>query len=316
MPAYTVRQLQDILGKYVEDGGDFLQALQQVLPRLCDMGTWRDMTEEISLDASLGYVALPYDTDAVLAATIDNRPRAVRSLWHDVRIIGRTASVSQYTGVVDDGFHPVAMEMRDVQGETLDADVTPITTLHLVRTGSTAYPDFNGSVTMTTNALNDGGTIDTESEDTGTVVRLVASDDFDRILSIRYADITAPLDLIDPNFNTKVIATIPPGTGVLRVRRFRCPTKPEGSQANFLVKYACPQDLQDTTVVRLGNIGAIKNGLLALIAEDNADNDRANIHWGAAGKILDVELGAIKGAAKATLTVVDVGAPGPIQNFY
>ena len=41
--------------------------------------------------------------------------------------------------------------------------------------------------------------------------------------------------------------------------------------------------------------------MLGNIAEENADLERANYHWGVCGNILDEQLDAHRGAAKPTL---------------
>lgn len=314
--AKTASQLQTILGEYVAPGKPFYPALEQVLARLHDMGTWKDMTFECSITNEYGYGTLPPDADSVLACVINNRPRPVRSIWHDVRITGRTATVSAYYGSIDDGWHPVMLEMRDVQGVACDADVVATDVLRLVLTGTTAYPaNFTGSVTLTTNAVNDGGTLSTEVTDHTTYLSFDVADDFTRVVSIAYTDIEVPLDIIDPDFPTKVIATIPAGSGVCRFRRFRMADKHADTRTHFLVSRAAPDSLTDSTVVHLSNLGALKRGLLAVIAEDNSDLDTAEAHWAKCEEILDKELASVMGAAKPTLQWNDVGAIR-VQNQY
>jgi hypothetical protein len=314
--ARTVAQLQDTLGEYVKPGGDFKRALLFALDRLYQMGTWRDTTEEVTLDGSLGYIALADVDDSVLAATVNHNPRPVRSLWHDVRIYGKQAQVSAYTGIVDDGLHPVALDMKDVQGVKKVEDVVPLDTLLLVRSGAgaAAYPSgFTGSVTIVTDSVS-GGAQETTSDDTGTVLQLVAADDFTKILNISYSGVKVYLDLIDPEFPDQVIATVPPGSGVLRVRRFRTSSKTPETRIHLLVKRACPKALMDETIVHLSNISALKQGLLGTLYDDAEDPDRAKTHWDDARGILDTELASFMGQAKPTLKFGDVGA-GPIRNF-
>jgi hypothetical protein len=126
------------------------------------------------------------------------------------------------------------------------------------------------------------------------------------------------VDIVEGNNQSKVIATIPTGSGVLRFRRFRTSQPSEESYVHLLVKRAAPMNLTDDTIIYLGNIGAIKHGLLGLIAEDNADIERAGFHWGMCGKLLDEELRSILGAAKPTLNV-DLSGSGsalPIYNQF
>lgn len=310
--AQTVAQLQDLLGEYLAPNSEFSRKLREVLTRLHSMGTWKDTTGEISLSGEYGYVSLPYDVDAVLAATVNNRPGPVRSLWHDIRIVGRTAQVGSYHKAIDAGYQPVILDMCDVQGES---EVVATNLLRLVNSGTTDYPGaFVSSVAVTTNAVNDGGQIVTHAVDSGTQVNITADDDFDRILNITYSGVTKYLDLIDPDFPTKVIATIAPGSGVCRFRRFRTPEKHADTTIHFLVKYACPSYLAESTVIRLDNVNVLKHGLLAVIAEDNSDLAKAKTHWDECRLMLDEELSTIIGVAKPTLQFGDVGG-GAIRSL-
>lgn len=318
MPAHTVSQLEDILGEYVKPGGSFTAALSQVLPRLYEMGLWRDTTYETSLDGQHGYVSLPHDTDAVIAATVNNYPRPVRSMWHDVRIVGRQAAVSALFGIVDDGYKPVQIEMLDVQGLDLIADVVPADRLDLVTPGGTVSPaDLSCTITVETDDSTGAPDQKTDAAYVTTQFRIDPANTFSEIKSIRYYDVPVPLNLIDPDFPTKVIAQIPVGTGTVRYRRFRAAQRNGTDTVHLLVKRSAPSDLQPDTVVHLGSTAAIKYGLLALIAEDNTDYEKSKFCWGEAEGILDKELESITGAAKPSIQI-DLsggGAAMPIGNF-
>lgn len=326
MPAYTVAQLSAILGSgeynYVAPGGDFNTALAQVLPRLMAMGLWRDTTYEVSLPNKYGYVSLPEDTDAVLAATVNNRSRPVRSMWHDIRITGRHATLSPYYGVVDAGWYPVLLDMKDVQDVDTEEETDLTTELYVYYAGTTdgvLEADFSGSIqvkvkeSLTSNALSD-----LTASTSGPYMLSIAGDGFYSIASIVYSDVPFPVDIVTPADTSIVIATVPAGSGVLRFRRFRTSQPSEDSTVHLLVKRAAPTNITDDTIIYLGNIGAIKHGLLGLIAEDNADIERSQFHWGMCGKLLDEELRSILGAAKPTLNVdlSGCGSALPIYNQY
>lgn len=329
MPAYTVAQLEGILGtgvyRYVDPQGDFTHALRQVLPRLYKMGLWPDLVYETSVSGKYGYISLPSGTDSILACTVNNLPRPVRSLWHDIRITGRSAALSTAYGIVDDGFHPVLLDMKDAQGVDSEDDVTPMSVLYLVPNGETTTTwaaETDGTVTMTTDNIDTTGYQTAESSwdaSPGDWV-LAVPGDFKWIVEIRYEGITRTLDLLLTDFVDApvVLATIPPGSGVLRFRRFRTPVKHDSTVVHLLLKRDAPSDLTDETVVHLSNIEAIKHGLLGLIAEDNADVQRAEYHWTTAGKLLDQELLSVLGAAKPALSIDLSGGRSalPIHNLY
>jgi len=276
-------------------------AIEQVLPRLYNLGLWRDLVFETSVPAPHGYISLPEDVDAVLGCTINDNPRPTRSMWHDIRIVGRNAELSPYFGIVDDGFHPVLLDMKEVQDVEEEEDVV-VNQLRIHPTGTTtAVMSFDGQITIVTNDADETGRTHTLNQATGgggTTFESDVPDDFTRILSITYSDIDQPYDLVDPNFSTQVIATIPKGSGVIRYRRFRVSDADENTTIHLLCKRGVPSFIDDNTIIHLGNINALKHALLARIAEDNADVERATYHWSVATQLLDAELDAMRGSAK------------------
>lgn len=312
MPSYTVAQLEEILGAYVPPGSsDFASGLRQVLPRLHDIGLWRDLAYEVSLSGQYGYVSLPADTDAVLACTVNNYPRMARSMWHDIRITGRQATLSTQYGVVDAGWFPVLLDMCDAQGTTVAEPVTDNALLGLVSGTATPFTSsgFLGHVDIRVSPT------ETLAQSESGNLAFTHTGEFTAITDITYNDVKFPVDLVDSAFPTKVIATVPTGSGVLRFRRFRTSTKAADTTIHLLVKRGCPSDLTPDTVIHLGNLGAIKHGLLGVIAEDSGDMERAGFHWGMAGKLLDQELASVFGAAKPTLRIHDPAAAA-VHNFY
>lgn len=301
MPAYTLAQLRDILGDYSEPGGgNFTARMRQVLPRMNAMGLWRDSAYEISLSGELGYISLPADTDSVLACTINNAPRMTRSLWHDIRITGRTTTLSPYFGIVDAGYFPVLLDMADVQ-DVAEDEVTPVTALAGYLSGTTTAATVTGPVSIT-GLSEDGEKVVLVPTDTGDLT-FAADPGIVKITAITYDDVAEAIDLVDPDYPTKIIATIPSGSGVVRFRRFRTSTKAADTVVHLLVKRGIPSDLTDDTVIHLGNISALKHAMLGSISEDGTDIERAEYHWQKCGKLLDEELLSIFGSAKPTLTL-------------
>jgi hypothetical protein len=244
MPAYTVSQLESLLGSYVEPSGIFSTALAQVLPRIYAMGMWRDLTFEDSYDASLGYISLPSDAESVIACTVDDNESPVQSLWTDVRFAGRNPILSPYFGIVDDGFHPVMLDFKEVQEVDSVDDVVAVTDNTLYarysgRTDAVIESSFTGDVTIKV-AREGGGTL-TLTQGASVDDELVFSSAvaFNKILEISYTGTVIDIDIIDSAYGDKIIATIPAGTGVLRFRRFRTTALPE-SVVHLLMKRACP----------------------------------------------------------------------------
>ena len=300
----SVYQIEDALGSYVAPNGDFTMALAQALPRLYEMGLWKDSAHEVSMESTYGYISLPEDTDAVLSCSVNNSPVPLRSMWHDIRIAGRQPIISHNYGLIDSGFHPVLLDMRNVQEVDRHADVVALTKLVVFNKGTTTTPQgFSGTLRLTTDTEDSSRdqTVPFEYDVADEFVAVTPAP-FKCIAGIRYSGVTDPLDIVDPNFPEKVIATIPSGTGVLRYRRFLTPVSRKNNFIHLLVKRKAPSHLTPATEVHMTNIGALKHALLAIIAEDNSDLERSAIHWKRAGYLLDMELKSHTGGAKPTLS--------------
>jgi hypothetical protein len=220
---------------------------------------------------------------------------------------------------VDEGYSPVLLDMKDVQGVADVADVAPVSdrTLRARYSGTTTavvFSVFTGVIDTKVKLVDGGNRILTQEDSGSDELLFVAAEDFNSIVSISYTDNPSSIDLYDDAFGDKVIATIPAGSGVLRFRRFRTPEKSASCIVHLLLKRDAPSHIDDNTVVHLGNIGAIKNAMLAIIDEDSADRTRAKDSWAEVEKILDEELQAVMGSAKPTMRV-DYGPCPPIQNL-
>jgi len=319
--AFTVAQLEAISAAsakpWIAPGANFTASLREVLPRLYNMGLWKDVTYEASFSGANGYITLPPDTDAVLACTVNNSPRPVRSLWHDIRIVGRQAVLAANFGIVDDGYTPVKLDMVTVQDLDLEADVVEPTTLsvHLADTTTVvAATAYAGTITL----VYDTGTGKrTATQSTTGDLSFACSGGVKSIVSIVYSAVPAAIDLYDAAFPDSVITTIPAGTGVLRLRRFRTSSQDSLTTVHLLLKRSAPENLTSGTIVHLGNLGAIKHGMLGLIADDNSSHDAAAREWAICGKLLDEELMSILGAAKPSLSLDLTGcqSAAPICNL-
>lgn len=308
MPALTASQISQQLGQYIEPGGDFLAALNQVLPRIYSMGFWRDTVYEIQLDAGNGYVSLPEDTESVLSATVDNLPRPVRNMWHDVRQIGRQEQVPGFYGLIDLGYSPVTKDLITVFGVTDLDDMVGIDTIKLynLETGAELVAeDLDGVSATATGTQTVGGNL-LNATFTGSVlefaqqVKIITSITFDNLpvgVSFRVNDGADDVE----------ISTASAGSGTAQFRRFKVTDARTDSVVTLLVKRKAPYLTSGEGIVHLGNINAIKHALLGRIAEDNADVQRANYHWGICKQMLEDELDAARGAARPMIQLSGFG---------
>jgi hypothetical protein len=122
----------------------------------------------------------------------------------------------------------------------------------------------------------------------------------DQIVSISYAKSNGVriVDLrTDPDDPETTIATLGPENMVARYRRFRVPSATDTTTVHILVKRAYEPLVNDNDIVYISNLAAIKHGLLAVVAEDNADLERAQYHWTEAQKNMEREMESARGSA-------------------
>lgn len=296
MSALSLSQINALLEHYAPSDGSFLPRINQTLQRLHNMGTYRDLTVQYSLPVSQGTIYLPKDADSVLHTIIDGQPAAVRSLWHDLKTVG-TASNDLSWGLVDAGFSPV---LRDLEEDT--------DTLYLVpATDSVTRYDLVDA--------DDVEVVITASDGTS-LYRVASYDDtyaatvFTFEVPIRYVD-TIRFKGLNDSFDIRTasgdpattIATVGPGDGVTRYRRFRTPNVEDGKVVHVLCKRAFRPLVNEDDVTYAGNINAIKNGLLATIAEDGNDVERAAAFWNTCFQLMEEEASSTRGAASPRLSI-------------
>jgi len=327
MPALTVKAVTKALGDYVRPDEDIVAKLNMVMPRIYAMGMWRDLLYDWSIETTNDYFALPEHAESLLGAVLQNSPVDAQAQWHDYRISGyATDGPSPIYGVVDDGFHPskediIHEEATDI-GKIRITPVAPNTTL----------PTY-GSITVVfgENTNSEAGedtvsefTFDLDGGSSATAFRLNALEeevDINTIMdikSISFNDVPEEVEVYyvtgSPEVST-LMATVK-GDGVARYRRFRFYNSgAETKNVKLLLKRAWQPVLTQTDIIYLGNLNAIKHGLLGMLAEDNADLERAQYHWTICRQLLDEELDAARGAAKPKPILKPVGNQINIPNI-
>lgn len=302
MPAYTLSQLAPMLDKYVEPDGDFKSSMNQVLARIYNMGTYRDLTVQYSLPVFDGCITLPDDADSVLHTMVDGFPVPIRSLWHDFKSIGTgnlSVNPTIQWGLIDAGYAPTK--------QLFDA---AISTLYIV--------SASGSSVVNTFSSTDGSNITVVGSDgdqfyTGTLAtspfRITFSTPVTSIVSIQFDALNGMFDLRTTSADSDTtIATVGPDSGVTRYRRFRINGSVDGTTVvHVLCKRAFQPLHDDNDIVYVGNIGAIKQGLLGRLMEDNADIERAQYHWNQTMLLMEEEANSSRGAAVPRLNIDPYG---------
>ena len=114
----------------VEGAPQFRKELNLALPRLYNMGLWRDLLFEHVVSTSDGTFTIPAHAESIVAALLDptgdsvdySYPQKIRSQFHDYNIVGRNDRDGENTlasfGIVDDGYSPTIEEITAPSGFT------------------------------------------------------------------------------------------------------------------------------------------------------------------------------------------------------
>tara|TARA_R100000734_G_scaffold18630_3_gene15980 strand:+ start:1968 stop:2324 length:357 start_codon:yes stop_codon:yes gene_type:complete len=98
------------------------------------------------------------------------------------------------------------------------------------------------------------------------------------------------------------------GNEVARYRRFRLSNPSSSDKTAFiLLKRRFETLFNDDDIVYLSNVNAIKHGILATVAEDNADIQRADYHWNVCNALLDQEKSAYRGMVNPEMNLDPFG---------
>jgi hypothetical protein len=327
MPATTLGQLQAALatsgtsnsGNYIEPGANFVNAMNEIGPRVYALGYWKDLVaEQVYLGAD-GYISLDRDAEAVLFANINDRPQKVFSSFHDMSALGNTPFLPDRYGLVDMNYAAIKRELTSIQGVDSFDDATAISTLHLVKEDNSPVSDTDitgGSIVIratTEFGIPITGVTQGTTELTVTFSQPVMF--FDEVRGVNL-----PLKVLvrtDPDDSETTIAEVLRGSDLVRYRRFRVGGARDATYVHVLIKRAWLSVSATSDIVWLGNISAWKHALLGKLAEDNADVERANYHWAVCKQMLEDEKDASRGAAIPKLDLDLVNGSGyAIHNLY
>lgn len=308
--ATTLSNIRATLEDYTERNGEFLPALNQVLSRLYALGIYKDLTVEYSLPVLNSMVVLPEDASSILHAIVGSRPVRPRGLWHDYRIYGSDAA--GFTQLVDDGYSPVITQVPSggvsalyLSPSVLDpaASGAPAASAEVIVDGDDGSEVFRGAFT------GDGSGVTLTLPATITNIRSIRFKNFGET---RFDLLYTSGDL-DTSF-----ATVGPGAGALRYRRFRVSSGvQDGTYVHVLCKRKFIPLRVDDDLSYVDSIGAIKMGLLARMHEDNSDLARADAFWARCAERMDEESQDATGASMPVLRIDPHGTSGrdPIETM-
>ena len=318
MATLTVAGVEDALSNYKTVGGNFLQQLNLVLPRLYAMGMWRDLVYETTISTTDLNFTLPDDAESIVSALVDNDPAKARAQFHDYRITGRNSdgtTIGSY-GIVDDGFVPIINELDSSKAYRIFIKpIAPETTLPRSDSNFITVTGLDNSSTPVTKVY---------APDLDTVSTHVSSSVFfTSVTEIRNGDSTlaAPVEVSAENIadatDTLILGHVQEANRVNSYRRYRVGNDTSGTKKTMrlLVKRKFKNLINDNDPVYPSNLNAIKHALLGSVAEDNADVERASYHWAICKQLLEEELDAYRGAAKPALRFDPTGSGSRVPNI-
>jgi len=312
--------LLDVCGSRGANSAQFRKELNLALPRLYNMGMWRDLLFEHVVTTTGSTFTLPDSAESVINAIVDydsssadySIPQSVRSQFHDYRLSGRddvNDTLAIY-GIVDDGYSATVEE--PVDGKTYSLKLQPINPATNLPASGTVYVTFsNGtdvSKVSTEITSAQGGQFTCGGESDPWLTTHATDTDITSISEIRVGtvELPAPVKLTweETGSSTSLVAatSLRQANQVTRYRRYRISNDNSKTiQARLLLKRKFKQLLADTDVVYLSSLNAIKHALLGSVAETSADLERSDFHWAVCREILDEQLDAHRGAAKPSV---------------
>lgn len=310
MPALTVKAVTKALSEYVRPDEDIVAKLNLVMPRIYAMGMWRDLLFDWSIETTNKYFSLPEHADSLLGALVNDYPAEAQAQWHDYRIAGYAKEgPSPIFGIVDDGFHPTKEDLLTGDTDDYQIEVRPVSP-------NTLLPS-EGEVTFV-GELRSGATVEETLLLKGETEKRTTSVTVTSVTQISFADLHEDVDVVAIHMNggDDIVLGRVRGDGVSRYRRFRFENSTGYTKtARLFLKRAWRPVLNQKDILHLGNLNAIKHGLLGMLAEDNADLERAQYHWTICRQLLDEELDATRGAAKPKLSLKPAGNFTGIPNL-
>ena len=141
--------------------------------------------------------------------------------------------------------------------------------------------------------------------------RLMPANSITSVESLEYASLPGKTMVKDAD--GIIYAILSAGDGCSKYRRYECPQIPSDTTEEWTARCVVKRKFMPLTAnsefVLIDNINALKHGMLAVIAEDNADLDRADKHWANAIKILNEELYDCRGGVEE-MPLIEPWGPG------
>lgn len=301
----TVSKARSLLAEHVCPGDPtneaFLRYLNQACSRFVDSGNWEKSDFVVELSAPNGYITLPRRASAMLGFRIrGQRPRRVFAMAHEFSEVGP-------------GHHDLdapGSSVYEMPDACVHTDLPAAGTL----TFECGASDAGQTVIVRGFDENDRRIFSADGSEGLTVTlaspSVTTTQQFSAIESL-----TLPVTkgFVTLKTGTTELGVYEPGETDPNYRRYKVGEVSADSTLEVLCSRRHVELVSEDDLVYPANIGALKNGLIALIREDTSDIDSAQAHFSVAYSLLNSELRRLRGKTR-TVPMFSPGTP-PIPSF-
>ena len=313
----------------VEGAPQFIKELNLALPRLYNMGMWRDLIYEHVVTTTGSTFTIPDSAESIINAIVDydsssvdySTPQPIRAQFHDYRLSGRDddGDTLAIYGIVDDGYSATVEE--PVAGKTYSLKLQPISPATTIPSSGKIHVTFSDGTGTSSPTADHTVSMGGRFTCGGQASLTTSPTSITSISEIRVGttEVSARVKLTweETGSSASLVAATDhrPANQVTSYRRYRISNdNSDTMQIRALLKRKFKKLLDTTDVVYVSSLNAIKHAMLGNTADENADLERANYHWAICRSLLEEQLDSYRGAAKPAVHFAPDGIGGAIPN--
>lgn len=324
----TLGEAMTLLVRYTSfsatDFDAFRNAMNQVLERIYNEGTWTGLRAEIDLTPYIaldGTLRLPYDYDSLYAVQVDRYGQVIYSQNLEYAHDGPGELYGNYGGniVIDEGFRPTTDLLFGYNGTVSSGSaVFQFTGLIGLEEFDTDSGDLVG-LTAVVSGWNDNNPAGASFGLANGSYTIEGSGTANGSLDLTVAGQTAQSSAAATVGSAGTIYILDTNKVYTKAyRHYKLTAKMESDTAvRGIVRRRFQYLTDDTDWIYPSNINALKHGLLAVCFEDQSDPERAQIYWEQCFSILSGENSTKRAGAIVPLAakIYGMGQTKPM-NFY
>lgn len=294
----TVAEARALLARYVcpEEPASqkFLDYLNQARERIINSGKWKGMTFGVNFDASLGYITLPRDAEALLGLHVNKAIYGIQSKWFEYIVGGGGKLPEEMPAIgstIDMGDNFVTMEdpaapAQIVFKTTVNDDAGQEVVIYGKDADGNDIYDSNGNLGETLLLAPPSGSVMTSAT-------------FSKITSVLKPYTVGNIEIYAFALPTNTLLSVyQPGETSPQYRRYRLKLYDDDIVVTGVCKLKYFPLVCETEPLVPANIGALKMALMALTYEDANDPAASDGYWQRCYSLLNQQLKENRGAAR------------------